>query len=390
MVTARKTLRLSTTVTTGLAVIAALMAPITTGRVHAADTLPAETVQARQHFFGKGNVDPASGKPARDRAVFSWVTTSTLAASIAGRVVLLDTYIHKGEDQPNYVPATVGDLIALRPEAIFIGHGHSDHAKNAGTIAVETGATIVGTPEHCDQAKAEASEYAPTAPQITCVAAVSRDSAAGAEVNVLSMLAPAVCVTALKHLHSDAEPPDPEHAPNPVLAVPDVGPVLVHPPGPSAVVDVADTFADTGDEGWSVLYQFRVGAFAVTWHDTVGPLKERAPQVLELLRGLPRTDVQLGAVLGLNVATNGLRDPAMYVEALRSKVFAPLHHDFITEYGSADDYESAFRREPEVRTVAPEIRWLSDPRDYVRPELLEFDVKDPRWSGNERPSRGCA
>ncbi|MGH3329400.1 MAG: hypothetical protein ACRDPT_16690 [Streptomycetales bacterium] len=254
---------------------------------------------------------------------------------------------------------------------------------------METDARVVGTPEHCDQVQAEAEGYAPSAPPVTCIPAVSRGSAPGAEVNELSVLRPGVCVTALKHLHSAAEPPDPDHDPNPVLVLPDLGPALMHPPGPAAVGQVGRTLANPGDEGGSLLYQFRVGRFALTWHDTVGPLKERAPHVLRRLRELPPTDVQAGAILGLNLAPNGLRDPALYVEALRPKVFAPLHHDFLTEYGSADDYQAAFRREPQVRNVAPEIRWLSDPHDYLRPGLLDFDLTDPHWSAGEPAAAPC-
>lgn len=372
----------------GLTVGVLLAAGGVTG-ASAADAPAPGLVAARQHYFGSENVDPATGQVAGDKVILSWATVSTMAASLGGHVVLLDSYIHKVEDRPNYVPTTVKELSALHPEYIFIGHGHSDHAKNAGVIAVQTGATVVGTPKHCAEARAEASSYAPSAPRIDCVVAVSQDSAPGEEVNTLTMMQPDVCVTALKHVHSAAEPPDPDHQVNPPVPVPDLGPLLMHPPGPAAVTGAADAFANTGDEGGSLLYQFRVGDFAVTWNDTVGPLKEEAPNVLGVLRNLPPTDLQAGAILGVNVATNGLRDPAMYIGALRPKVFAPLHHDFITEYGSADDYETAFRNEPQVRNVDPEIRWLSDPHDYVRPGLLTFDVNAPRWDDGAAGAPSC-
>ena len=35
----------------------------------------------------------------------------------------------------------------MKPEALFIGHGHSDHADNAVFIAAKTGATLYMTPE---------------------------------------------------------------------------------------------------------------------------------------------------------------------------------------------------------------------------------------------------
>src|SRR5207244_3947635 len=82
----------------------------------------------------------------------SWFGTSSLAASLRGRVVFLDTFITLRQDRPSYVPTTLTELIALKPEAIFIGHGHFDHADTAGAIASRTGAPIVGSPEHCAHA----------------------------------------------------------------------------------------------------------------------------------------------------------------------------------------------------------------------------------------------
>ena len=104
-----------------------------------------ELVQARQHFFGSENVNAITGRVNPDKVILSWFGTSSLAASLRGRVVLLDTFITLRQDRPSYVPTTLTELIALKPEAIFIGHGHFDHADTAGVIASRTGAPIVGT-----------------------------------------------------------------------------------------------------------------------------------------------------------------------------------------------------------------------------------------------------
>lgn len=339
-------------------------------------------VAARQHIFGAHNVDPDTGAVRRDRVILSWLSVGTLAASFRGHVALLDTYIHKREDRPNYVPSTLDELIALDPELIFIGHGHFDHADTAGQIAVETGARVVGTAEHCTQSQAQAVAYAGPSAEIDCLAAIPEGAKPGFQTTT-SRLMSKVCVTAIKHVHSAAEPPDPDHDPtNVVLPIPDPGTLLLHPPGPGAFAHPLD-----GDEGGSVLYQFRVGEFAFTWHDSSGPLKEQAPELFDLFRTLEPTDVQAGAVLGFNQLTNGLRDPAMYVAALDPKVFVPLHHDFVTEYGSADDYEEPMRKELAHFGADPELRWLVDPHDYVRPELLTFDPREKQWKDPGRPRR---
>lgn len=338
----------------------------------AAGQTPAETVAAREHFFGAENVD-AAGQVRRDRVLLSWFSVASVAMAIDGRVVLLDTYIHKAEDKPNYVPTTTAELVALQPEAIFVGHGHFDHANTVGEIAVRTGALVVGAPEHCDQARAQAEAYAGRPVLVNCVEAVARAAEPGA-LSELQPLGDSIEVTVLKHVHSAAVPPDGEGHETSLAGggLPDANQTLLHPPGPGTV----EGSATSGDEGATLLYQFRVGRFSLTWHDSVGPLRELAPHVLDLLSKLPPTDVELGSTLGFNDPTNGQRDPVDYLVRLKPKVFFPLHHDFIAEYGVSRGLEGVFRRELAKRDPVPtEVRWLYDPYDYLRPSLLSFDVE---------------
>jgi hypothetical protein len=356
--------------------------------------LPPETIEARQHFFGAENVDAEGGLP-RGRVILSWFSVASYAAAIDGHVVLLDAYIHKGEDRPNYVPTTVDELADLKPEAIFIGHGHYDHAAAAGELAARTNATVIGTPEQCDQTRAQAQTYAGRVFPLKCIEAVARGSAPGAEVRELRPLGDDVCVSVFKHVHSAAEPPDSEHRDPQLLPPPLIDPtlILVHPPGPSAVPGLVNI---AGDEGSSLLYQFRVGRFALVWNDSSGPLRERAPGVFEVMRKLPATDVQFNAVLGFNNPTNGVRDPVDYIAAIRPKVMYPNHHDFVAEYGSGDQFEQFMQREmarhPGLADDV-ELRWLRDPDDYLRPGLATFNVSDARWAADDadpaRPNGRC-
>ena len=373
-----------------LAIAAAVIAPAPAHAAHPGRTATAEpmlaataadTVRARRHFFGSENVD-ARGRIRRDRLVLSWFSVASMAAAIDGHVVLLDTYIHKGEDTPNYVPTTTNELVALAPEAVFIGHGHFDHANTGGEIAARTGATIVGTPEHCDQAKEQAASVPGPKKPVRCAATVGRGSAPGAQVRQITPIGDEVAVTVLKHVHSAAEPPDGEGHETSLSSpgLPDASQVLLHPPGPGT----AGGLTSSGDEGFSLLYQFRVGQFALTWHDTVGPLRERAPVIFGLLRKLPRTDVELGSTLGFNDPTNGQRDPVDYMAALRPKLFYPNHHDFVAEYGGSKGLEGVFRREMAKRGPLPtEVRWLYDPVDYLRPKLMTFDVESARFADRD-------
>jgi L-ascorbate metabolism protein UlaG (beta-lactamase superfamily) len=328
----------------------------------------AATIRERQRFFGAENVDPRTGALPRDEVPHVWVSVSTFAAALDGHVVLFDAYIHKQEDNKRgYVPAVTQDLINLHPEAIILGHGHYDHGQLAGPIAAATGARIVGTQGHCDQASADAGRKLPCLPAFGASAKFGDKK----EISVL----PGVCTTVVLHVHSAAEPPDPTRDPtNPAVGTPDPSVILQHPPGPSTTV-----FAP-GDELGTLLYQVRIGHFALTMHDSTGPLKEEAPQVFPVLRSLHPTDVEVGALVSFNNPTNGMRDSAMYIDALRPDVFVPNHHDFIGgEYGGADEYKPQLERELLAYKARPEIRFLYDPFDYVRPNVLRYDVDAPRW-----------
>jgi hypothetical protein len=183
------------------------------------------------------------------------------------------------------------------------------------------------------------------------------------------------------HVHSAAEPPDASDPHAPAAPQPDANAVVEHLPAPQDTVHLLQHLGDA--EGGTVLYQFRVGDFSLVWHDSAGPLKERAPEVFEVLEGLPPTDVQLGAIMGFNQITNGMRDPRMYVEALRPKMFVPQHHDNWAPGVSTrgERYEPIIRSELDQIPAdrRPILRFISDPQDYVRPEVLTFDVTAPFW-----------
>lgn len=337
----------------------------------------AETIQTRQRIFHPENVDPATGSLPADRVILSWAGDMTFAAAIGGHVVLLDAWVVRGG--PAVVPTSPEELAALAPEAIFIGHGHFDHALDAPVVAKLSGAKVVGTEEHCKQVRQQAKDQFDPDPTIDCVVAFAEGAAPGGktELDVLT----GVGITAVKHLHSAAVAPDLDEG-GPVsaerkhpidLAV--LQALVLNPPPPEKLADVRGD----GDEGGSVLYQFRVGAFALVWHDTSGPLKENAPEVFEVFRSLAPTDVQVGAIQTFNEPTNGFRDPRMYVETIAPKVFVPGHHDAPVAEGATAEPPLRAEMEKISEDKRPELRFLFPPGDYIRPEVLTYDVDDPRW-----------
>ena len=335
----------------------------------AAPASTAETVAARQRFFGPENVDPRTGAVRRDRVIFSWFGVTNFAMAVRGHVVLLDAWVPRGAHS-GYVPTSPAEIAKLRPEAILIGHAHFDHAADAVPLAEASGATLVGTAEHCQDFRARA-----TGIGLRCVDAI----AAGAPAGTLARpkLIRGVELTVLEHLHSATTPPDDQGYHVPVTPLPSTT-SAEHPPTPEDMQHVVGHLPDA--EGGTLLWRFRVGDLSIVWHDSAGPLSEQAPEVLEAVAGLGPVDIQLGAIQTFNqITTDGLRDPRQYIEALRPKLFVPMHHDDwaagITTKG--ERYEDPFmqelaRMEPDRR---PQVRFIYDPADYVRPAVLTFPVK---------------
>lgn len=345
-----------------------LLNSLRVGRLQpAAGPADPRTIAARARFFGAGTVDPRTGALRTDRVVLSWVGCTTYALAMGGSVVLLDAWVPRLTSS-GYVPATAQDLVDLAPAAIFIGHGHFDHAADAGRIARACGAVVHGTAEHCANITAQVGD-----PAFPTVAHGDADTAIGTREDCT---VGAVEVTVVRHLHSARTPPDPVEGSPRFFPRPEPGIVFTHPPTPGGLLQGLPRLRDP--EGGVLLYQFRVPGFSLVWHDSTGPLTERAPQVFDTLAALPATDVQIGAVQGYNQISNGLRDPRTYIRALNPGVFVPSHHDNWLPglTASAATYDAPLRAElariPAPRR--PELRVMHDPADYVHPQRLTFPL----------------
>lgn len=325
------------------------------------------TVAARTRFFGADIVDPDTGAVRADRVVLSWVGCTTYALAMAGAVFLLDAWVPR-LTSTGYVPATPQDLVDLAPAAIFIGHGHFDHAGDAGRIAEASGALVYGTADHGVNIRAQVAD-----PTFRTVALGDASSAPG-ERHEFSV--GPVQITAVRHVHSAPTAPERPGGSAPFFPRPDWRALVRHPPSPAGVLQSAPRLRDP--EGGTLLYQFRVPGFSLVWHDSAGPLTEKAPQVFDVFADLPPTDLQIGAVQGFNQITNGLRDPRRYIEAIRPKLFVPSHHDNWLPglTASAATYDAPLRAEL-ARLSAdqrPEFRPLHDPLDYLSPHRLTFPL----------------
>lgn len=388
----------------------------------------ADTVAARARFFGAENVDQGNGQVRGDRVIFSWITNASLAVSIRGRIVLLDTYINRPELQPaagtadlRRSPISIQELVALAPEAIFLGHGHGDHADNAAYIAKRLNIPIYSSPETCDVMQADIRrmfadpntanggvKIIPDNMPVKCIPVVSRGSIPGSDIASLHQLDPVACIVAFKHIHSGTVPTDPNFPFIPVN--PDSDPrenslyprlTSLTPPTSGGVpgqMNLTTTGFGTipGSNGGpiSIFYQFVLrdgNNFTFVWHNTTGPLKEGAgsdpglpspaigAKLFTIMDSLPQTDVELGSIVSLGVGTNGVRDPILYQQHIQPQVYIPIHETDATPISSSLRYKIAYQTAVLAANVPvrPEARWMVDPDDFVRP--MVYDPKDDRW-----------
>lgn len=411
----------------GAMTLAALLA---TGAAAAADTAPSALIAARQKFFGIENVDARTGEMPRDRVLFSWLTNSTFAASFAGRVVLLDTFVTRLEtDGLGRTPFVIQDLVDLRAESILLGHGHFDHADNAAYIAARTGASIYATEETCEAMQLDfarqkndpviqsnpQTRFAPDA-AVVCHPVTTKDSVPGTQVVRVPALEPTACVIAFRHLHSVAVEADHDLPPSPAKLVVDPRDPSLFPartgltPRPGDVTQPGQmNIATTGDRGpggaASLFFDIimREGTnFTVAWHNSAGALKEGkglgwdgtpadGKRLSTIMHGLPYTDLHMGTASSANFTNNGLRDLIQYQDALNPRIFIPNHltSGVLTRESASISVFAGYRQQLELmgkpRAAWPQTRWLIDPVDYAVP--ISFHINETAWARPDKQAR---
>ena len=384
-----------------------------------------DRVAARQWIFGAEYVDPATGELPEDKVIFSWLSASSFAASVQGRVFMLDSYVTRLEVERGRTPLVLADLVNLDPEAILLGHGHNDHADHAAYISAMTDAVIYATEETCGTMQVDFERMAddprvqghpdrafPEDATLDCVPVTSAGSVPGTEVLNLTFLEPLACVTAFRHLHSIAVEPDSDFPPTPVEIIVDDRDEYLFPPGiplwpdsrnaaPEPTDDRQfDTTTTRGAPGGadSLFFSFllRGGSnFSFVFHNTAGALKEGigrnyegtpedGQRIIDLLEALAPTDVQLGTAATGNFDNNGLRDLIMYQAAIQPKIYVPNHITTGTRAreGSSLSVYAGYVNQMDLMGVPaedrPRLHWLVDPVDYIKP--IVFDVNQASWA----------
>lgn len=376
-------------------------APLVPPTTPSAPTLQ-DKIAARTHYFGAENVDATTGEIRQDLVVMSWLSNTTYAVAIKGKVVLLDASLVRREEVPGRTPTTLGEMVNIMPSYIVLGKAAPGYADLAANIAFRTNAVIVGAAEHCEAVEQDArrqQNWNGTDKLLKCSAVVPKDQDIGSKVNVMALNDLGLCVRAIKHTDKLITTTDPTL---PALsfdwsAGSDLRDAIYWPAGKAAT----DGISTTGSaDSPSVLYQFSLpSGFTLTWNDRAGSVKTLAPSVLPLLRNLPKTDVHVGSVDVLNANVNGLRDAAAYVQATQPKVFFPSGHDAASQRAGAYNTSELMRRALEQSMLdigvsdmqKPELRVDFDPTDYSKPHFMTFDPAASGWNqvGDRTASGSC-
>jgi hypothetical protein len=389
-----------------------------------------EMIAARQKFFGFENVDAVTGDVDKNKIVVSWLGHITAAVSIRGRVIMLDTYIPRLEVTPGRTPFVIKDVVDLRPEAAFIGHGHGDHADNAVFIAAKTGMTLYMTPEACGTTQTALNRmkndpfmqvdsfYAiPAHTTINCVGITAAGSVPGTEVVKIDQLDPVACIIGFRALHSVAVPADPDWGPNIVVDTPDprdpvlfpAGVPLTPPNNPALRRPGQQDLRQGAGPGGADELHFQIitnGAhnFTLFFNNSAGAFKEGkgsnwlngtpadGQRLLNLFRSLPPTDYAFSTLSSGNTDENGWRDHVYMAQALKPKIMTTGH----APVGAALQYYSGFMKQLRLmehpnnqwpgfpRSEWPIVRNHTDPTDLLKPQV--FDINDPAWLNPHKAS----
>ena len=365
----------------------------------------AAMIAARQKVFGVENVNARNGKVRDDRVVFSWLTNATFAAAMKGHVVLLDSFVTRLEIMPGRTPIVIQDLLDLKPEAIFLGHGHFDHADNAAYIAQETGAVIYATPETCDNMAIDASNNFSNGytlvKTVTCKPLTDRGSVPGAEIVAINDFEPDIRISVFKHLHStNTGVSDPDAVPIAAAVAGVCVPTatkgntfpcnLQDPRDPElfpagtplepTVLNIATSRQGPGGP-IALFYVFTVNSenkFKFVWHNSTGdiidscalpnnvagtnpPVPAEPPQdfhgcfpgvtvkgqtvganLASIMEGLAPVDVEIGSVVSLGYNQNGERDVVSYIQHVKPRYFIPNHLTAVAAEGSSLEWKVGF------------------------------------------------
>ncbi len=79
----------------------------------------------------------------------------------------------------------------------------------------------------------------------------------------------------------------------------------------------------------------------------------------------------------------------MYQQHIKPQIYVPLHMTNVAVLSSSLEFKLTYLQtldaEDPLHIAAPEIRWMVDPNDYLRP--MVFHPDDSRWADSDKDQR---
>jgi L-ascorbate metabolism protein UlaG (beta-lactamase superfamily) len=236
-----------------------------------------------------------------------WLGTTNFELAYGNQVVLLDAYYDRG---PRNRPIGLAPADVKRADAIFIGHAHFDHMSDAATVAVQTGAPVIGAPTVTETAIS----LGLPARQAVTVRGGEVLKYKGFTVEAIlarhSTLAPEVLTAFRNAIAVAAGAATPEEA------------------AAEAAILKRGTFDPKVITEGTIAYLFTFDSgFRLIFRNSAGPVTDAERTVMQRIGG--KTDVAIVGYIGQYVARRQIAATLPIIELYNPRLYVPAHHDEI-------------------------------------------------------------
>lgn len=273
--------------------------------------------------------------PARaETLAVRWTGYSNFELAYRNEILLLDAYFDRGSI---YSPIGFAAADVTRANAILIGHGHHDHMADAASIALRTGAVVVGAPVTTEKL---AAQKVP-AGQIRTVTGKGGEELRFGRFTVQPVLArhgdpPAEVRVAFAEALKRTTPP--------LTAEQNAEQRVIRERGtndPRIATEGTIAYLITLDNGFRIMYR-----------DSGGVVTDFERQ---LMAKIGRVDLALMATAAAVLPSLTAQQAVEYVKTYRPAVFMPAHHDApVNDLWRATEplFQAIKEQEPSVVTLS--------------------------------------
>lgn len=267
-----------------------------------------------------------------------WTGFSNFELVYKGQIILLDAYFDRGSIFPP-LGFTAADV--KRADVILLGHGHADHMSDAASVAIRTGAVVVGAPITAEKLLAQKVDPART----RTVTGTSSEELRFKNFTVQPILArhgeppPDITAAFNQALQRTTPRPTPEQTAEQAT----IRARGINDPRVTAEGTIA--YLITLDDGFRIMYR-----------DSGGTVTD---QERAAMARVGRVDIAIAAVAASVLPALTAQQALDYVRTYRPDVYIPAHHDGSTsELWRATEplFETIKHEYPKLVTVSRQYR----------------------------------